>query len=100
MDLDKLDAKQLEALIAKAETARAQLRERRRGELHADFERRAVAEGFTLEEITTSKRRAKREPRYAHPTDGKLTWTGLGRMPAWLKKLAEGGDIEKYRTGA
>ncbi|PRP68484.1 hypothetical protein BUE93_22035 [Chromobacterium amazonense] len=31
-----------------------------------------------------SKPRTKVEPRYAHPHDASLTWTGRGRAPKWV----------------
>lgn len=100
-DLDKLDMKQLDALIAKATTVKSHLREKRRQELRADFERRAASEGFTLTDVVAATSRTKqRRAKYVHPTDPALTWTGLGRLPAWLKVLAADGDIERFRLGA
>ena len=98
-DIDKLDVKQLDALIVKAQTAKAQLRERRRQELRAEFERRSASEGFTLTEVVSAKRQPTRAAKYAHPTDPALTWTGLGRVPKWLTKLAGGEGIERFRVG-
>lgn len=98
-DIDKLDVTQLDALIAKAQSAKAQLRERRRQDLRAEFERRAAAEGFTIAEIVAAKTAKARSAKYAHPTDPSLTWSGLGRVPKWLTKLAGGEDIERFRIG-
>lgn len=34
-------------------------------------------------------------PKYRNPTDKKQTWTGRGRMPAWVSQLKESGKLEK-----
>lgn len=99
MDLDNLDDKQLEALNAKVQAAKLQRRERRRQELRAEFERRSASEGFSLADIIAARRQATRAPKYAHPTDPTLTWTGLGRVPAWLTALAGEEGIERFRVG-
>lgn len=32
------------------------------------------------------------KPRYAHPDDPSLTWSGRGKKPGWLTQLLESGD--------
>ena len=98
LDLDKLDIKGLDALIARAETAKQQLRERRRQALKAEFERRSASEGFTLDEIVATKAKASRTAKYVHPDDPSLTWSGLGRIPGWLRRLSGEESIERYRV--
>ncbi len=41
----------------------------------------------------TSKRkpRAKVEPKYRHPQNAELTWSGRGKQPTWLKEALESG---------
>jgi DNA-binding protein H-NS len=38
-----------------------------------------------------SKARAKVKPKYRSPDDRKLTWTGRGRTPLWVKGLLDKG---------
>jgi DNA-binding protein H-NS len=99
MNLDSLDSNQLDALIKRAETRKAHLRERLRLDLRGEFERRAAAEGFTLSDIVAGKagKPANRRPAYVHPDDPSKTWSGLGRVPSWLKTIANDGDIERFR---
>ncbi len=37
------------------------------------------------------KARAKVKPKYRHPKDSKLTWTGRGIKPKWVQQALEGG---------
>lgn len=41
----------------------------------------------------TAKRkpRTKVEPKYQHPQNTELTWSGRGKQPTWLKEALEGG---------
>lgn len=60
----------------------------------------AKARGYALEDLvgtgaasaaegTVAKRTIP--PKYRHPKDPSLTWTGRGRKPAWLVQLLEAG---------
>jgi DNA-binding protein H-NS len=60
--------------------------------------------GYSIEELFGAKRgrpaaeapeasdgRAVVAPKYAHPKDSSLTWTGRGRAPKWVVALEESG---------
>ncbi len=50
------------------------------------------------EETRPVRPRGKVAPKYRHPTDPTLTWTGRGQMPRWLRELVEQGhDKEEFR---
>ena len=99
-NLELLSQRELDELITRAETAKIQVRERRRGELKVEFTEKAKAEGFTLPEVVRARSRASQTPRYVHPQDASLSWTGIGRQPKWLTDLAgEGGTIDAFRVG-
>ena len=92
--LDGLTVHELDALIVKAQAARQETRERRRGELKVEIESKLKAEGFTALEVLGSKMRPKAEPlppKYADPSIPTLTWSGKGRMPGWLQVKIDGG---------
>ena len=88
-NIDKLTYKQLldlEARIADAIVAR-------KNEERADVKRKmaelAAKSGFEMEELMGAKKggrgkRGKVAPKYRHPQDTSLTWTGRGRQPLWL----------------
>jgi len=49
-------------------------------------------------EIRPVRRRSKAAPKYRHPTDPTLTWSGRGQMPRWLRDLVnQGHDKEEFR---
>ena len=58
--------------------------------------------GFSLEELFGSKRtraakeaptdgRASVEPKYAHPENASVTWTGRGKPPKWVSEYEASG---------
>lgn len=60
----------------------------------------AKARGYVLEDLVGTGATggdgavAKRTvaPKYRHPQDSSLTWTGRGRKPVWLVQLLEAGS--------
>lgn len=49
----------------------------------------------TEKKTAADKPVSKVAPKYAHPEDSSLTWTGRGRQPIWVAKcLAEGKTLE------
>ena len=53
-----------------------------------------IAMGFSLAELLDGKKKAtasKSPPRYRHPEDPTVTWTGRGRKPAWVLEHIEAG---------
>ena len=94
-DLSGLSVAELDALIAKAQSVRADTRERRRLELKAEIESRLKTEGFTAYEVLGAKVKGKPQampPRYADRHDKSLTWSGKGRTPAWLQARLDAGE--------
>lgn len=108
MTVDELNAMPIDdlaALIERAKVTHERRRAERRAALKHEFEVKLKTEGFSLEEVlgdgakaTTKPKRKTMPPKYAHPQKPKLSWSGLGRKPAWLQELlAEGktlADVE------
>lgn len=45
----------------------------------------------------SDKRKTKAAPKYMHPENSALTWSGRGRQPGWIKEYREkGGDIDDF----
>lgn len=100
IDLQTLNVRQLDALIAAAEKRRARLAQRRGiAVVRAELAALAQSLGYTVEELfgtstaPASGAPAKRAPRrkgakvsvkYRDPQNRRNTWTGRGRMPRWL----------------
>ena len=113
VDLDRMSAQQLTALIAAAEAKRRDKLEDARAELRAEMERRAAELGIAPgdvfawlrqqmpadKEARTGKPRGdigtKRAAKYRGPNGEE--WSGRGRMPNWLAALeAEGRGREEF----
>jgi DNA-binding protein H-NS len=66
-----------------------------------DFLAKMAEFGLTIADLKPKKKRArsKAKPRYIHPDNAELTWSGRGLPPTWLKELiAEGRDKEEFRA--
>ena len=62
----------------------------------------AKARGYSLEDLVGKEIKATKairgsvKPKYQHPQDANLQWTGRGRKPKWVESwLANGGRIEE-----
>lgn len=95
IDLSSLsldDLKQLEKDVAKAiKTFEA----RRKQEARAAAEAVAREHGFNLADLTGEKgSKTVSAPKYQHPENPALTWTGRGRKPNWFVEALENGVSE------
>lgn len=109
MTVDELHAMpidQLAALIERAKSTHERRRAERRAALKREFEMKLKSEGFTLDEVlgdapkpVAKPKRKTMPPKYAHPDKPELTWSGLGRKPAWLQELlVEGKTLADVRV--
>lgn len=84
------------ALMQQAERIRKEARKA----VIAEILEKMKAYSITVNDLRPGGKRAVRcagEPVYRDPTTGK-TWTGMGRMPEWLKSaIANGAKIESFR---
>lgn len=70
--------------------------ERKRLEAIAAVEAKVKEMGFTLAELTGGKSNGKAGapvsvPKYVHPENPTVTWTGRGRQPRWIKEALQAG---------
>jgi DNA-binding protein H-NS len=96
-DLDALSLEELKALRKKVDTAMENYEKRKRQEALAAAESAAAAAGYSLSELLEDARGRKGKgtvnlPKYRHPENAELTWTGKGRQPAWIKEAVEAGN--------
>lgn len=110
-DLKKLSLSELKSLQKKVERAIASHEKRARKDALAAIKDKAKQLGYSLNELVGEgapekgragkPRKAPAAPKYRHPTDAALTWSGRGRKPKWIKKAAaEGVDIETLRISS
>lgn len=93
MDISGLSLKELKQLRKDVDAAIDSFNDRQREKAYAELEAMAREKGFTLVELAgvAKKRKRTSPPRFAHPDDGSLTWTGRGRRPRWYTELESAG---------
>lgn len=86
------DLQQLQKDVAKAIDT---YRERQKTAARVELEALAREKGFKLEEIVDAapKKRGRSiaPPKYCHPDNPDVTWTGRGRKPGWFIAALEQG---------
>lgn len=103
IDFSQFTLEQLEQVRKDAEAAIAA--QGRIKAIRAEIMDRLKAEGLTLEQVfpptvetmIVRPERKKRQmppvaPKYRHPDDASLVWTGRGRMPIWLANEVDKGN--------
>lgn len=94
INLSNLSLDELKKLQKDVARAIASFEERRRKEALAAAEAAAREAGFSLNEIFGSKSnpaKAPSIPKYQHPENPAVVWTGKGRQPAWFKEAVAAG---------
>lgn len=100
IDISKLSLPELKSLRVDIDKAiKAAVKTRKKQALKA-VEMVAQKHGYTLAELVGREARKSKHvspPRYRHPNDPAVTWTGRGRRPAWIKEaLAKGKKLESF----
>ncbi|MDX5400915.1 MAG: H-NS histone family protein [Rhodobacterales bacterium] len=95
IDIDNLSLAELKVLQKKVAKAIEGYEERQKTQALAALEAKAREMGFSLSELTGAPQgKGKRKPaapKYRHPEDPSVTWTGKGRQPAWFKSAVTSG---------
>ena len=106
IDLKAMGRKELEAFKKRVETHLERIEKADMNIALKAAEQAARKHGFTLAELTgaVSAKSAKPKPKgpksppkYVHPEDSSVTWTGRGRQPKWIKEgIAGGKNLEHF----
>lgn len=94
IDYNTLTLEQLKDINRKSAAAIKSFETRTRKEAVAKATEIAKAAGFaSLEEMIANQpaKAGKVEPKYRHPENPALTWTGRGRKPRWIAEALEAG---------
>ena len=101
--LDKLSLGELKDLQKDVARAITSLEKRQRDDALAAIQAAAKEHGYSLDELMggsskkTAKPRTPAAPKYRHPENPEVTWSGRGRQPKWIKDvLADGKDLDAY----
>lgn len=97
IDLSSLSFKELKQLQDDVAVALFNFEKRKKNEAKAAIEAIAREHGFKIEDLIgeekATKSRTKAAPKYAHPENPELTWTGRGRMPKWVGAELAAGKV-------
>lgn len=100
IDLNQMNLQDLRRLQKDVTRAIETFEERQRQEARAALEAKARELGFTLTDLVETGRKSQKKvnpPKYRHPENPNVTWSGRGRQPQWIKDhLAAGGDLSDY----
>lgn len=98
MDLHTMSLEELKQHRKAVEKAIESFEARQLAEARAKLEDYAREMGVKLEDVMgMSKAKGKPQglPKYRHPENPALTWTGKGRKPDWFKEAVENGMSEE-----
>lgn len=99
INLDDLSLDDLKKLQKQVEKKISNYEERKRQEAITAAENLVRELGFkSLEDVLGDKGKTKKAslpPKYQHPENPELTWTGKGRRPAWFVQHIEAGGNEE-----
>lgn len=106
--LQELSPEELRRVIEEAQRALELKQKQKQEQAMRQIRELAAQAGLEVEirvkprsETKPSRRGTRLQPKYRHPTDRSLTWTGRGQMPRWLRELvAQGHDREEFRIHA
>lgn len=94
IDLQALSLDQLKKLERQLSVAISEFDGRRKAEAAAQVEELAKSLGFTLRELADLapiRKRSEAVPKYCHPENPAITWSGRGRKPAWIIEALHAG---------
>ncbi|MFN8680291.1 H-NS family nucleoid-associated regulatory protein [Paracoccus sp. P2] len=100
IELGELSLKELKALQKDVEREITSFTEREKSKARAKVEALARELGYSFAELVDAPVKGKRvsSARYRHPENPSLTWSGMGRKPAWFNDwLAAGKSAEDLK---
>jgi DNA-binding protein H-NS len=97
LDLNSLTLAELKQLQRDLAKAIAGFDDRKKSEARAAVEAHAKELGFTLVELMgqpSMRSRAPASPKYRHPENESVTWSGRGGKPHWFIDALASGQTE------
>lgn len=93
-DLEALSLSELKKMQKDVAKAISTFEDRQKVEARAKVEALAQELGYTLAELVGTETKSSRSPaapKYRHPENPALTWSGRGRKPQWFVEALEAG---------
>ena len=92
IDLHQLDREALVRLRKDVDRALQSYDRRKREDALREMEAVAQKHGLSLKELVQARgTRSVQPPKFRHPKNPALTWTGRGRQPGWYKEAIDAG---------
>ncbi|OZB16836.1 MAG: transcriptional regulator [Rhodobacterales bacterium 34-62-10] len=95
INLEEMSLSELKSLNKQVTKAIDSYEARQKQLALTELEAKAKELGFSLSELAgASGSKAMRKsapPKFRHPDDASITWTGKGRQPDWFKQAVMGG---------
>ncbi|QXT39443.1 H-NS family nucleoid-associated regulatory protein [Gymnodinialimonas ceratoperidinii] len=97
-ELGNLSIEELKKLQKDAAEAIATFENRKRADAIAELKAVAQKHGYKLEDLVGGKgTKVARPPKYRHPNNPAMTWSGRGRQPNWIKDaLGTGKSLDDF----
>ncbi|WP_392336707.1 H-NS family nucleoid-associated regulatory protein [Loktanella salsilacus] len=97
IDLNNMSLNELKKLQKDVTKAIDGYQDRQRKDALAAAQAAAKELGYTLADLTgLSSKKTKTKtitaPKYRHPENSEMTWTGRGRQPEWMKSALDNGQ--------
>lgn len=98
INLENMSRSDLEQLRKDVDKAISNYDERQRKKAMVEVERVAAEHGISVAELMGNKKAkkgSKTPPKFAHPENPELTWSGKGRKPKWFQEHLDNGGKEE-----
>ena len=95
MNLEEMSLRELQDLQKNITRMIDSYQERAKRDALSKLQETAKSLGFTIDELLdvkpAKKTRAPVQPKYRHPENPELTWSGRGKRPAWFASALASG---------
>lgn len=100
-NVDKLSYRELLDLESKIAVAIETKRQAEKANLKIKLAEMAADSGFNLDDLLAGSKGGRKggkvAPKYRHPQNPTMTWTGRGRQPLWLvAELKKGKKLDSF----
>ena len=94
IDLESYSLKELKKIRGDVEKAISSFEQRKLAEARSELSAKASEFCYSLDDLlgaVATRKRTPAKPKYRHPAEPELTWTGRGRSPLWMVELENNG---------
>ena len=95
IDLESYSLKDLKKIRSGVEKAISSFEQRKLAEARSELSVKASELSYSLDDLlgaVATRKRTPAKPKYRHPVEPELTWTGRGRAPLWMVELENNGN--------